>query len=162
MKQYVKLILYPSSINLSWIEQQCIPPIWRNNNITRYLVLIEKWGMAESKMFCHTTKTKERCCTHHRQAIFNHAAKKYSHKSNVLARAWLMSRVSPLVYKTIIFVWLELLACHMKWKCEWNADHSTSTQGRLASTHDVTCDLYCSKLILFNSYVHILATYVSN
>jgi len=58
-------------------------------------------------------------------------------------RAWLASRASPLVYNMIIFVWLELLACHMKWKCERNAGHSTSTQGRLANTRDVTCDLYC-------------------
>jgi len=58
MKLCIKLILYPSSINLSWIEEQHIPPIQRNNNITWYLVLIEKWGMAESKWFVTLLKQR--------------------------------------------------------------------------------------------------------
>jgi len=49
MKQYLKLILYPSLIYLFLIEEKCLPPIKRNNNIMRYLVSIDKWGMAESK-----------------------------------------------------------------------------------------------------------------
>ena len=98
------------------------------------------------QMFCHTTKTKERCHTHHRQAVFNRAAKKYSRKSSILVRVWLMSQASPLVYNAIIFVWLELLACHTKWKCKRNVGHSTSTRGWLASTRAITCDLYHTSL----------------
>jgi len=109
------------------------------------------------QMICHTTKTKKRCRTHHRQAIFNCAVKKYSCENNVHTRAWLTSRASPLVYNAIIFVWLELLACHTKWKYEQNVDHSTSTRGRLASTRDVTCDLYhiIYTYIYVHTYIHM-------
>jgi len=48
MKHYLKLILYPSSINLSWIEERHTP-LLKNINIMWHLVLIDKWGMAESK-----------------------------------------------------------------------------------------------------------------
>jgi len=144
MKQYVKLILYPSSINLSWIEDRRMAHSTYTKEQEYYVVscFVRKMRHGWKQMICHTTKTKEWCRTHHRQAIFNCAAKKYSRESNVHARAWLTSWASPLVYNAIIFVWMELLTCHMKWKCERNVGHLTSTWGRLASARDITCDLY--------------------
>jgi len=66
MKHYLKLILYPSSINLSWIEERCIPPLKRN--ITWHLVSIDKRGMTEVKRSVTAHSKKEcRMSLHHIQ-----------------------------------------------------------------------------------------------
>jgi len=131
MKHYLKLILYPSSINLSWIEERHIPPLKRN--IIRHLVSIDKQGMAEVKRSVTAHSTKEhRMSLHHTIYSLNRAAKSNPRERNLLVRVWLSSWASHQHIHVIIFVW-SVVACHTKWKCKRNAGHSTSTRGRLAT-----------------------------